>query len=308
MPTNQTTLAAPLSLSASTSTLLSVALAGVPVLMVLQRQFALVRYYTRLALFLTGLATCSVWGVVVSIAYGLMGRRSDSNWRVARSFHWMVAPLVGFRFTVEGEEHLDQNKPAVVIGNHQTMIDILYLGRIFPKGCSIMAKREVQYMPLLGQFMTLSNAVFINRTNRADAVAVFAKVAARMKDQALSLFIFPEGTRSASATPTLLPFKKGAFHLAVAAQLPIVPIVCENYAAAYSAQEKRFEGGDLIIKEDIAALVDKTRGLMLAAIEELAERRAEANRLKAVFATKEDDEDGDEDGTETTPLVSAVGH
>lgn len=46
----------------------------------------------------------------------------------------------------------------------------------------------------------------------------------------------------------LLPFKKGAFHLAVAAQLPIVPVICENYAAAYSAQKKRFEGGDLIIK------------------------------------------------------------
>lgn len=118
-------MAAPLTLlSPSTPALLSV-LASVPALMVLSRQFALVRYYTRLALFLTGLATCSVWGVVVSIAYGCMGRRADSNWRVARSFHWLVAPLVGFRFSVEGEEYLDDNKPAVVIGNHQTMIDIL---------------------------------------------------------------------------------------------------------------------------------------------------------------------------------------
>lgn len=48
-----------------------------------------------------------------------------------------------------------------------------------------MAKREVQYMPLLGQFMTLSNAVFINRSNRADAVAAFAKVAERMKAKAV---------------------------------------------------------------------------------------------------------------------------
>lgn len=46
----------------------------------------------------------------------------------------------------------------------------------------------------------------------------------------------------------MLPFKKGAFHLAVAAQLPIIPIVCENYAAAYSAKNKSFEGGDLIIR------------------------------------------------------------
>lgn len=139
-----------------------------------------------------------------------------------------------------------------------------------------MAKKELQYTPLLGQFMTLSNAVFVNRSRRADAVAVFAKVAETMKKKVvslfvswmqqevaglagigilmqcqryqLSLFIFPEGTRSASPLPTLLPFKKGAFHLAVAAQLPLIPIVCENYSAAYSAQAKRFPGGDLIIK------------------------------------------------------------
>ncbi|KAK4702501.1 lysophosphatidate acyltransferase, partial [Phenoliferia sp. Uapishka_3] len=309
-------------------------LASLPFLMILSRQFSVIRYYTRLGLFLGGLASCSVWGVVVSIAYGLMGRRSDSNWKVARSFHAIVAPLVGWKFRVEGEEYLteQQYKPAVVVGNHQTMIDILYLGKIFPKGCSIMAKKEIQYLPLLGQFMTLSNAVFINRTNRADAVAVFAQVAKKMKDKAvslkdvgpfgmaadirlyislsfthtlhprfspfssqLSLFIFPEGTRSASATPTLLPFKKGAFHLAVAAQLPIVPIICENYAALYSAKEKRFDSGELVIKvlppipttgltsssADIAILVEKTRNLMLDAIEELAQRRAEVNRLKA---------------------------
>ena len=64
----------------------------------------------------------------------------------------------------------------------------------------------------------------------------------------LSLFIFPEGTRSSSPVPSMLPFKKGPFHLAVAAQLPIVPIVCENYAPLYSSQRKYFESGDLVIK------------------------------------------------------------
>lgn len=65
----------------------------------------------------------------------------------------------------------------------RTTID---LGRIFPKGCSIMAKKELQYTPLLGQFMTLSNAVFVNRSRRADAVAVFAKVATTMKEKIVS--------------------------------------------------------------------------------------------------------------------------
>jgi len=134
-----------------------------------------------------------------------------------------------------------------------------------------MAKKELKWMPLLGQFMTLSNAVFVNRSKRQDAVAVFAKVAQTMKEKSvcflslslsspkllladsqslkkLSLFIFPEGTRSASPTPSLLPFKKGAFHLAVQAQLPIVPIVCENYSGIYSSKHKRFDSGEIVVR------------------------------------------------------------
>lgn len=82
------------------------------------------RYYYRLTCFLLGLGTASAWGVIVSIALSLVGKSHDINYVVARSFHGCVAPLVGMSFTVEGEEYLD-TKPAVVIGNHQTMIDIL---------------------------------------------------------------------------------------------------------------------------------------------------------------------------------------
>lgn len=123
--------------------------------------------------------------MVVSIALSLVGQRSNVNYVVARSFYAMVSPFLGMTFTVEGKEHLEE-RPAVVIGNHQTMVDILYLGRVMPKGCSIMAKKELQWTPLLGQFMTLSNAVFINRTKRQDAVAAFAKVAQTMKAKTVS--------------------------------------------------------------------------------------------------------------------------
>lgn len=60
----------------------------------------------------------------------------------------------------------------------------------------------------------------------------------------LALFAFPEGTRSHSAVPTLLPFKKGIFHLALQNKMPIVPVVCENYNRLYD-NKTRFEGGDI---------------------------------------------------------------
>lgn len=83
------------------------------------------QYYYRLAAFLLGLGTASVWGVVVSVVLSLLGQSHNINWVVARSFHGVVAPLVGVRFSVEGEHFLSTVRPAVVIGNHQTMIDIL---------------------------------------------------------------------------------------------------------------------------------------------------------------------------------------
>ncbi|GAA5820434.1 hypothetical protein JCM11251_005626 [Rhodosporidiobolus azoricus] len=271
-------------------------LASVLPAVMLGRFFRPVRYYVRLTTFLLGLASNSVWGVFVSLAMAAVGRAGDVNWVVARSFWKSTAPLVGITFRVEGEEHLTEREgPAVLVGNHQTMLDILYLGRIFPKSASIMAKRELKFMPLLGQYMTFSNAVFVNRTKRDDAIKMFAKVAEEMKRKSLSLFIFPEGTRSASPVPSMLPFKKGAFHLAVQAQVPIIPIVCENYAGLYSSKAKRFEGGEVVIRvlppiptagltsshDDINALVERTRDLMLAAIEDLGRLRGVENRLES---------------------------
>jgi hypothetical protein len=91
----------------------------------LSRVFSPVRYYLRLTTFLLGLAANSAWGVVVSIALSLVGKSMNINWVVARSFRLSTAPLCGIRFNVEGEEHLAEARPAVLVGNHQTMLDIL---------------------------------------------------------------------------------------------------------------------------------------------------------------------------------------
>lgn len=97
--------------------------------------------------------------------------------------------------------------------------------------------------------VALSGAVFINRKNRKDAVAAMQQVGVDMKKKGVSLWIFPEGTRYSHEEPTLLPFKKGAFHLAIQAQAPIVLVVCENYNRLFDGQT-RFDGGRLKIKSE----------------------------------------------------------
>jgi lysophosphatidate acyltransferase len=109
-----------------------------------------------------------------------------------------------------------------------------------------MGKKELKWSPLLGQFMTLSGAIFVDRGNSAQAVRSLKAAGETLKANYTSLIMFPEGTRSMREEPDMLPFKKGAFHVAVEAGIPIVPIVCENYWRLY--RKNVFEPGSLKVR------------------------------------------------------------
>ncbi|KAL4864473.1 hypothetical protein BDV12DRAFT_176150 [Aspergillus spectabilis] len=194
------------------------------------------------------LLLCAIYGVIASIVLRLIGYGRISQWATARSFKWVMRITTGVWFDiVEGKEHLT-TRPAVIIGNHQSELDVLVLGAIFPPYCSVTAKKSLKYVPFLGWFMTLSQSVFIDRANRKTAVKAFDSAAEEMRVHRQSVFIFPEGTRSYSDKPELLPFKKGAFHLAVQAGVPLVPVVVENYSHMLAPKKYRFNAGSIKIR------------------------------------------------------------
>ena len=110
-----------------------------------------------------------------------------------------------------------------------------------------MAKTSLQYTPL-GPFMILAGNIFIDRGNNVRAVRSVEAAGERMKKDGLSLWIYPEGTRHMSESPDMLPFKKGGFHLAINAGLPIVPIVVENYWHIY--RKGIFDTGVIKVKSE----------------------------------------------------------
>jgi lysophosphatidate acyltransferase len=118
--------------------------------------------------------------------------------------------------------------------------------RIFPDRASMVAKKELQWVPFLGQFLTASGAIFLDRSDNVNAVKSLAAAGSAMKTRRISVWLFPEGTRTLRPENKLLPFKKGAFHLAVQAGVPVVPVVCENYSRLYGSG--RFESGRLKIR------------------------------------------------------------
>jgi putative phosphoserine phosphatase/1-acylglycerol-3-phosphate O-acyltransferase len=140
-------------------------------------------------------------------------------------FGRLGAQLANIHFDVNGEQHTTQ-RPAVFFINHQsTLIDMLVTTRVVQRGFTVVAKAEVKQMPVLGQLFSIADVAFVDRSNTSRAVSALQPAVDRLK-RGLSIAMSPEGTRSFS--PKIGAFKKGGFHMARDAGVPIVPIVIRN--------------------------------------------------------------------------------
>ncbi|KAH9887473.1 acyltransferase-domain-containing protein [Xylariomycetidae sp. FL2044] len=231
------------------------------------------------------LLVCAIYGVLASIVLRILGREQIAQWTTARAFKYVMAATTGITFEViDPKRHLETVRPAVFIGNHQTELDVLMLGCMFPKYCSVTAKKALKNIPFLGWYMSLSGTVFIDRKNSKDAREAMAGAASEIQRRKQSVYMFPEGTRSYAKNPELLPFKKGAFHLAVQAGVPIVPVVVANYSHILYIKEFIFNSGKIPIKvldpipttgltaQDVDELARSTRELMLKEMVALTEK------------------------------------
>jgi lysophosphatidate acyltransferase len=143
-----------------------------------------------------------------------------------------------------------------------------------------------------------SKTVFIDRANSKNARAAFDGAAKHIRDERQNVCIFPEGTRSYYTKPDLLPFKKGAFHLAVQAQVPIIPVVAANYSNVLNMSGPRskwsFKSGRIPVKvlrpiktenlkaDSVDEITRWCRDDMLRTIQEMGVGAAEEKPSKAV--------------------------
>jgi putative phosphoserine phosphatase/1-acylglycerol-3-phosphate O-acyltransferase len=141
------------------------------------------------------------------------------------TFGELGTALAGIDLRVEGEEHLWSHRPAVFLFNHQSGIDLLLVCKLLRRDVVGVAKRELRANPIFGPALAAAGTIFLDRSDRERAIAALAPAVDALR-RGLSIAIAPEGTRS--PTPRLGPFKKGAFHIAMAARVPVVPIVLRN--------------------------------------------------------------------------------
>ncbi|WP_405488637.1 HAD-IB family hydrolase [Nocardia sp. NBC_00511] len=178
--------------------------------------------YARTFAGLTGLLTGALIGVAAKAHTKQRRQMADSMMTYAAD-----TTLLGSRVKVRvsGAEHTRAPRPAVFIFNHQSQFDIVVLAEVLGTGFTGVAKREVTKNPIFGPLMRFVEVTFIDRSNTVAAKAALQPVVETLRG-GLSVVIAPEGTRS--LTPRLGPFKKGAFHIAIQAGVPVIPVVIRN--------------------------------------------------------------------------------
>jgi putative phosphoserine phosphatase/1-acylglycerol-3-phosphate O-acyltransferase len=135
--------------------------------------------------------------------------------------------LAGIDVSVlDGGQYLTSSRPCVFVFNHQSKLDLAVIVHLVRRDATGVAKKEVGDLPVFGQILDSAGLVFIDRADAGRAIDQLEPAVRKLRDGGASLVVAPEGTRS--ATPRIGPFKKGPFHIAMQAGVPVVPIVLRN--------------------------------------------------------------------------------
>lgn len=189
------------------------------------------------------LLTWSVWMITLAlVAFALTW---SPRLPLAMARHAWAPPLLraaGARLCVRGLERLEGTGPCIFVANHQSMLDIAVVFAALPVNLRFVAKKVLAFIPFLGWYMWAMGMVFVDRSNRRQAISSLTRAGAQIRAGA-HVIAFPEGTRSRDGR--VLPFKKGIFMLALEAQVPIVPVAIEGAQRVLPSDGFRVRPGEV---------------------------------------------------------------
>jgi 1-acyl-sn-glycerol-3-phosphate acyltransferase len=201
----------------------------------------------------------------------------DNTRLCGRVYSLPALRFLGLQTDLQVDELKKLTSPCVIVVNHQSNFDLFILGSVVPRRTVTIGKTSLRWIPIFGQIYWLAGNVLIERGNAAKAKAAMLKTTDALQQHDTSIWVFVEGTRNLGNG--LLPFKKGAVQMAIAAGVPIVPICCSNYKR--TMRLNRWRSGNLRIRalppistagltlDDIPALMDRCRVQMVECIDAL---------------------------------------
>ncbi len=222
----------------------------------------------------------------VSCFYCLLKPFHRDNVHHTSRYLGKVTKLLGLDVEVRIPESVKNIGPVIYVANHQNSYDVITMANAVRPGTVTVGKKSLKWIPFFGQMYWLTGNILIDRKNTSKAMNTISITANKITKKNLSVWMFPEGTRSRGRG--LLPFKIGAFRTAKLANVPVVPICASNQEG--TIKMGRWNNGKIIIefldpiyitddnRASIRSVADKTHALMAAKIAQLDAEIAKENK------------------------------
>ena len=198
--------------------------------------------------------------------------RGDWVLRFGRLWARGICAASGVRVEGRGAENVPRDRSSILLSNHASNFDMLAILITLPVSFRVVAKRFLFHIPIFGWCLRLAGMIPIDRDKRASAIRSLDRAAERVKTGMPVLF-FPEGTRGAGGR--LLPFKKGAFVIAVKSGVPVIPVSVVGSEAVLSKRSFRVRPGRIIVQYGPEIAVSsyslETKELLMARVKEAIE-------------------------------------
>ncbi|MCL9780887.1 1-acylglycerol-3-phosphate O-acyltransferase [Vibrio sp. S4M6] len=232
-------------------------------------------------------AVFAVLMFVFGCGYCLLSPRNPKHVFTFGRFFARMSRVFGIKLELRAPKDYHERGQHIYVANHQSNWDMFTVSSAVTPNVVTVGKKSLAFLPLFGQLYWLTGNILIDRKNLAKAMDTIGQVVDTMKKTNVSVWMFPEGTRSRGRG--LLPFKTGAFHAAARAEVPIIPIVCSS---TKHLKLNKWNNGHVIVeilppistegvdKAGVRKLTNLCRAQMKEKLEELDKEVAERNATK----------------------------
>lgn len=201
-----------------------------------------------IALFLVVFFLLGIVSWIILFPLGLINKkaRDYASYYIVQCAFKIILFLSGTKVIVKGSENIIKGQAALYVGNHRSFFDVVILYSMLPARMGFISKKEIKKVFPLNVWMYLLNCIFLDRSSIQAAIKMVNDGVTNIND-GISIFIFPEGTRS-KTDDGMVDFKEGSLKMAKKAKCPIIPIAVNNTSAIFEDQFPKIKKSKVCIE------------------------------------------------------------
>ena len=185
-----------------------------------------------------------IWGILYIVGLFNKGVKDRIGYKCVAWAFGVVAFLGGARYQVKGLENIPKNQAVLFVGNHQSYFDVILGYHLCPAVTGFLSKKDFEKIPLLNVWMKMNYCLFLTRTDPRQDLKLIIKAQEQIK-QGISMFVFPEGTRS--KTGEMAAFHEASMKVATRTGCPIIPVAFTNTREVFETHLPRMKKTKVVV-------------------------------------------------------------